>query len=202
MKSPRRLPTLSLREEFEDEGDEDEANPFYLGSTGKTPRPTDSVEQALSEKMRDFVLKTGGGFASVDLRKIHQGPALVPHGIITVGKRSHVIQKGPPKLLANILHRLNRKRSLITRYFADQTVNRWKVSRTLLELSGGGNSVIKELVVGCVRQLFTTTQAPAAVEVVLGILGTARHKDVLYSSFLALCCCCQIFFCRERGEER
>jgi hypothetical protein len=39
MKSPRRLPTLSLREEFEDEGDEDEANPFYLGSTGKTPRP-------------------------------------------------------------------------------------------------------------------------------------------------------------------
>ena len=60
------------------------------------------------------------------------------------------------------------------------------LARTLLELSGGGNSVIKELVVGCVRQLFTTTQAPAAVEVVLGILGTARHKDVLCSSFLAL----------------
>ena len=165
MKSPRRLPTLSLREEFEDEGDEDEANPFYLGSTGKTPRPTDSVEQALSEKMRDFVLKTGGGFASVDLRKIHQGPALVPHGIITVGKRSHVIQKGPPKLLANILHRLNRKRSLITRYFADQTVNRWKVSLLYLLFRGWAN---------------VTTSRPKSIGGMLQFINRARGRGVRF----------------------
>jgi hypothetical protein len=137
MKSPRRLPTLSMRELREEDDDdigelsdmdEDMVNPFYLGATGKTPRPQDSVEQAIGDKMRDFVLQAGGGFASVDLRKIHQGPALVPEGVITIGKRPHVLQKGPPKALAKILHRLNRRRSLITRFFADRTLNRWKVS--------------------------------------------------------------------------
>ncbi len=110
----------------EDGGSRD--NPFRLGSTGYTPRPEESVQYALQGKMRDFVLPTGGGFASVDLRRIKSGPALVPEGIVTVGKRKHVIQRGPPKAIARILHRLNRKRTLVMRYFADQTVNRWKQS--------------------------------------------------------------------------
>jgi hypothetical protein len=147
-KSPRRLPGLGsvprlpLRnrmdnddsEDFDSDGDPAvdallaEANPFKLGTTGFTPRPEESVEESLRSKMRDFVLQAGGGWASVDLRRIHEGPALVPEGVIAVGKRRHVIQRGPPKAIARILHRLNRKRTIISRYFANQTVNKWKMT--------------------------------------------------------------------------
>ena len=169
MKSPRRLPTLPLPvgEPYqEDERDEDYGpNPFYLGATGKTPRPTDSVEQALGDKMRDFILQTGGGFASVDLRKIHQGPALVPEGVITVGKRPHVMQKGPPKALARILHRLNRKHSLITRYFADQTLNRWKISLLYILFRAWAN---------------VTASRPKTIDGMLQFIKRARGRGVRF----------------------
>ena len=110
------------------EDDDPQENPFKIDATGYTPRPEESVEEALRSKMRDFVLQAGGGWASVDLRRIHQGPALIPEGVITIGKRKHVIQRGPPKAIARILHRLNRKRTIVTRYFANQTVNKWKMT--------------------------------------------------------------------------
>jgi hypothetical protein len=171
MKSPRRLPSLPLGEDHDSAQytsmvkDDDAPNPFYLGSTGKTPRPTDSVQQALRDKMKDFVLQTGGGFASVDLRKIHKGPALIPEGIITIGKRPHVLQKGPPKALAQILHRLNRKRSLITRYFADQTLNRWKVSLLFILFRAWAN---------------VTSGRPKSIDGMLQFIKRARGRGVRF----------------------
>ena len=164
VKSPRRLPSLSLREANAMKDDYG-PNPFYLGSTGKTPRPMESVEQALGDKMKDFVLQTGGGFASVDLRKIHQGPALIPEGVITIGKRPHVLQKGPPQLLAKILHRLNKRRTLITRFFADQTVNRWKLSLVYLLFRGWAN---------------VTTNRPKSVNGMLAFINRARGQGVRF----------------------
>ena len=55
--------------------------------------------------------------------------------------------------------------------------------RALCELSGVGNSVIKDRAHNCVPGLFSGTQAAAAIDVVLGILGSSRHPDVLYSGF-------------------
>lgn len=130
-KSPRKLPGLAFVPQLpnrEHEVDDVQENPFKMDATGYTPRPEESVEESLRNKMRDFVLQTGGGWASVDLRRIHEGPALIPEGVITIGNRKHVIQRGPPKAIARILHRLNRKRTIVTRYFANQTVNKWKMT--------------------------------------------------------------------------
>ena len=166
MKSPRRLPTLPIPEVDDDVDEyENQVNPFYLGSTGKTPRTQDSVIQAIGDKMRDFVLQAGGGFASVDLRKIHQGPALVPEGVITTGNRPHVIQRGPPKALAKILHGLNRKRSLINRYFADQTLNRWKVSLLYILFRAWAN---------------VTTSRPKTIGGMLNFINRARGRGARY----------------------
>ena len=60
------------------------------------------------------------------------------------------------------------------------------LARTLLELSGVGNKLIKELASSCAVKLFTTTQAPATIDVVLGILGTSRHPSVQEAGFLAM----------------